>query len=160
MLLHPTVALQTAKSSLKNKAKKKKNCVELVQQHKENKKQYKLCLAKLEYHTSITTMLCHLRAKLPAESGPSTTNQPSMTTCVTRKSKFDDQCAFVEGEDIQSLMAFVQAEYRNTITARLEKLYDDNAAALCSNLTTVEQQTTDLKQSCNICILLDLISPV
>lgn len=33
-------------------------------------------------------------------------------------------------ESSQSLMVFVQADYRKKVTVRLEKLYDDNAASL------------------------------
>lgn len=75
--------------------------VELIQQSKENELWCKLCWAKLAYHTLTTTVLCH------AESGPPSTNQPSMNAYVTRKSELDDCRAFVESEDILSLMAFV-----------------------------------------------------
>ena len=57
--------------------------------------------------------------------------------------------SFVEGEGFPSLMAFVEPEFtvpsRKSITAKLEKLYDDNASELRTRLTSVEKLslTTD-----------------
>lgn len=52
-----------------------------------------------------------IERETPAESGPLPKNLPSMITCVTKKSKFDDQRAFVKGKGFWSLSEFVQAEY-------------------------------------------------
>ena len=69
-----------------------------------------------------TTTLCLLKAKLRPKSGPLLTNQPFTTLCVAQK--VFEWCEFVEVE------VLVGANYRKTITAHLEKLYDDNAAEL------------------------------
>ena len=111
-------------------------------------------------------MHSHLRAKHPAE-GPST-DQQSMASFVTKQSKFDVRRAeqtmaliskmiakdmlpisFVEGEGFRSLIEFVEPEFtvplRKTITAKLEKLYDDNANELRTRLASVAKLslTTD-----------------
>lgn len=80
-----------------------------------------------------------MRAKPQAKSWPQPTTQPTMATCVTRKIKFDDRRVFDEGKCFQNLMVFVQEEFRQTLTAQLEKLYVDNAAELCSRLTSFEK---------------------
>lgn len=115
--------------------------------------------------TATATMLCHLKAKPLAESELPPTNQPFTTACVTRKSQFDDRCAFVEDEGSLILMVFVQTEYRKKITPQLEKLYVDDAAELHNRSLNVQKLslTTDLcteltsewKNLCIWCILSD-----
>ncbi|ROL45338.1 Zinc finger BED domain-containing protein 1 [Anabarilius grahami] len=111
-------------------------------------------------------MHSHLRAKHPA--GPSTGQQQSVASFMIRSTKLDARPAeqttalitkmiakdmlpisFVEGEGFRNLMEFVDPEFtvpsRKTITARLEKLFDDNVRELRSQLTSVEKMapTTD-----------------
>lgn len=48
--------------------------------------------------------------------------------------------SFVEGKGFRSLMEFVEPDFtvlsRKTITAKLEKLYDDNTNELCTWLAS------------------------
>ena len=114
-------------------------------------------------------MHSHLRARHPAEGADLglSTNQPSMASFVTKRSKLDASrraelttsliskmiakdmlpISFVEGEGFRSSMAFVEftVPSRKSITAKLEKLYGDNASELRTQLTSVEKVslTTD-----------------
>lgn len=84
--------------------------MELIQQYKSKFGALQTLRGKASISQSTNTMLCLLRAKPLAESGPLPTNQPSTTTFVT-SSMFDDRRAFAEGKIFQSLTAFVQVEY-------------------------------------------------
>ncbi len=108
-----------------------------------------LCDVTLAYHKSTTAMHSHMKAKHQGESRePSSSGQQTMVSFVTRRSKFDSRreeqttsfiskmiakemlsISFAESEGFRSLMAFVEPEFsvpsRKTITARLEKLFDD-----------------------------------
>ncbi len=107
----------------------------------------------LAYHRSTTAMHNHL-------SAPSTGQQQSVASFMIRKTKSDARRAeqttvnitemiaqdmlpisFVEGKGFRTLMEFVEPEFtvpsRKTITARLEKLFDDNVRELRSQLASV-----------------------
>lgn len=75
-----------------------------------------------------------------------------MTTCVTRKGKFDEQSAFVKdvGFEFEGISRLSMRSHQKTITTQLQKLYDYNAAELQSCLTSVE----------NLCLITDLCTAI